>query len=45
MASGAMLILGGLGEIVATRAVCPLCIGAIAGGAGMIKHGLQMKKK
>lgn len=35
---GFALILGGLGEIVSAQAICPLCIGAITGGAAMIAN-------
>ncbi|MDO8554834.1 MAG: hypothetical protein Q7S22_08545 [Candidatus Micrarchaeota archaeon] len=44
--AGVMLILGGLGEIVSTQAICPLCIGAITGGGTVIANefGIKLNK-
>ena len=43
IATGAAMFLAGLGEIAVTRAPCPLCIGAIAGGAGIIVNEIKIK--
>ena len=46
IATGAVMILGGAGEIIATGgAFCPLCIGAITGGATIIAGELGIKLK
>ncbi|MBS3067823.1 hypothetical protein J4450_03915 [Candidatus Micrarchaeota archaeon] len=47
IATGAAMILGGAGEIIATGgAFCPLCIGAITSGTGIIANefGLRINK-
>ena len=46
LATGAAMMLAGAGEIVATQSICPLCIGAITGGAALIagELGLKIKK-
>ncbi len=46
IATGAAMFLAGIGEIAVTRAACPLCIGAITGGAGIMANefGLRIRK-
>lgn len=43
LTGGVALIMGGLGEMIATQSVCPLCIGAIGGGSAMIADSFGIK--
>ncbi len=46
IATGAAMIFAGAGDIIATQSVCPVCIGAITGGAGLIANefGIKIRK-
>ncbi len=44
IAAGSLMVLAGLGEMVAMRGPCPTCIAAIGGGSALIVQGMRIKK-
>ena len=42
LVGGTALLMGGLGEMVATQAICPVCIASITGGSAIIANSLGL---